>query len=106
MSLFQCEHCGCVENTALSCQGFQPEIFADCFDWHGIEERRGMRLCSACGPAFRSDGEHSGYAAWHGEFEQTYLEKGKWKTNRAGNLEHVDTGRTDFLKHAIEKPRP
>jgi hypothetical protein len=38
MSLFQCQHCGCKENTALSAQGFVT--LADIYDWTGIEDRR------------------------------------------------------------------
>lgn len=37
MSLFQCEVCGCCENTALSCQGFH--WMADLFDWSYAPER-------------------------------------------------------------------
>jgi hypothetical protein len=49
MSLFQCQNCGCVENTALSSQGFR---WIELFDWTGIEVRRSnLLLCSACGPS-------------------------------------------------------
>ena len=46
MSLFQCEHCGCCENTALAMQGFKA--IEDWFDWSGIEYRKGKMLCRAC----------------------------------------------------------
>lgn len=92
MSLFQCENCGCVENTALSSQGFSHKFLFDCFDWSGIEHLKGMKLCTACGPIKHSDGTPTDYAGWHGQFKQRYLEKGKYKTNAVGNLEHIETG--------------
>jgi len=46
MSLFQCEHCGCVENTAVARQGFKMiNDWFDWFDWAGIEGRKGKLLC-------------------------------------------------------------
>lgn len=77
MSLFQCDECGCMENTAL------PENY-----WDRHSEKK-KELCSEC---------ESG--KWHGEFKRVYLPKSKFKTNREGNLEHIDTGSTDFMKYA------
>ena len=94
MSLFQCENCGAAENTALASQG--TKHITEWFDWDGIEDRKGMDLCSLCGPTKYADGTKTGYGVWHGEFERVVLEKGKWKTNRQGNLENVETGSTDF----------
>ncbi len=37
MSLFQCENCGCVENTACSFQGIKP--MAAELDFSGIRKR-------------------------------------------------------------------
>ncbi len=87
MSLFQCQHCGCKENTALSEQGF---VWATEYDWTGIEERKGMKLCSACGPAKYKDGsavEDGG--KWHGRFPRVFLEKGEYRTNKVGSLERI-----------------
>lgn len=91
MSLFQCENCGCVENTALSMQGFKG--FEKWFDWAGIEDRKGKKICSACGPEFRE---------WHGKFKRVFLPLGMFKTNRVGNLEHIETGEEDYRKHEIQ----
>lgn len=99
MSLFQCEHCGCCENTALASQGFQ--MFADHYDWAGIEDRRGKRLCSACGPSKYTDGNKAQGGRWHNEFPRVYLSLGKFKTGRNGNLEHIETGDQDFRKYAL-----
>lgn len=101
MSLFQCENCGCVENTALSCQGIKQ--VTEWFDWAGIEERKGLLLCSACAPTKHEDGTPSKLGVWHGQFSRRYLPKGLFKTNRYGDLEHIENGDTDFNKYVIAK---
>jgi hypothetical protein len=89
MSLFQCQHCGCKENTALACQGCTG--FAETFfDWTGFEDRRGKKLCSACAPTKYSDGTSSGLGKWHGVFERVFLPMGMFRTDRKGNLERID----------------
>lgn len=103
MSLFQCENCGCCENTALSSQGFNG-FFEKLYDWSYSPERKGMKLCSACGPVKYSDGEKTEYGIWHRRFARTYLPKGMFFTNRVGNLEHKETGSEDFRIYALEKP--
>lgn len=88
MSLFQCQHCGCKENTALASQGCvgYAETF---FDWTGLEDRRGKKLCSACGPPKYIDGTPSRLGKWHGQFPQEFLPMGMYKTDRHGNLERI-----------------
>lgn len=102
MSLYQCEHCGCCENTAL---GMQPKTPVEWFRWddrfEGIAERKGKHLCSACGPRHYKDGTPTEYGKWHGEFERVFLPLGAFRTNREGNLEHIETGPTDFHVFAI-----
>ncbi|MDE1008184.1 MAG: hypothetical protein OSB38_21175 [Paraburkholderia fungorum] len=98
MSLYQCQHCGCCENTAL---GMQPGTPPNWFDWTGIEERRGKHLCSACAPTRYSKGEPTECGVWHGKFDRVFLPMGAFVTNREGNLQHVETGRTDFRAFAI-----
>lgn len=99
MSLFQCENCGCVENTACSWQGHSA--MTDCFDWSGYYDLKGKKLCSVCGPDTFADGEPSGSGKWHNRFRRTFLPKGMFKTNREGNLEHVETGETDYTKYEL-----
>jgi hypothetical protein len=100
VSLYQCEHCGCCENTAL---GMQPATPPKWFDWTGIEDRRGKHLCSACMPELYSKGERVSKAGgWHGQFDRVFLPKGKFRTNRVGNLEHIETGSEDFRAHALQ----
>lgn len=102
MSLFQCERCGCAENTALSGQGIKgfPEQW---YDWTGIEDRKGLLLCSACGPTrYADDPDPTGFGKWHGKFERVFLPKGMFFTNRVGNLEHKETGSEDFKQYRID----
>lgn len=80
MSLFQCEKCGCCENTAL------------CWYWERKVKKQEL-LCSACDPTI---GE------WHGEFDRTYLPHGEFETNSKGDLAHKKTGETDFKKYALK----
>jgi len=103
MSLFQCGHCGCCENTALSGQGC--DAYAEKFyDWTGLENRKGKKLCSACAPTRYRDGTPTEFGVWHGQFDRTFLPRGKFRTARNGNLEHIESGDQDFRKYAIEQP--
>ena len=101
MSLFQCENCGCCENTALSCQGFK--YVQESFDWSQIPDRQGKMLCSACGPSHYYNGTPSEYGKWHNKFPRTYLPLGMFRKARNGNLEHIETGDQDYHKYAIAK---
>lgn len=108
MSLFQCDKCGCCENTALSFQGFKEYIPEEsAFDWRGKEEWKGKKLCCACGPQLFTDGEptHRG-DRWHNRFARVFLPKGKFFTNEEGNLEHKDTGDTDYKKYELDEEEP
>lgn len=100
MSLFQCENCGCCENTALSMQGFR--WLAKFYDWSYAPERNGMLLCSACGPLKFASGEVTEFGQWHNRFPRTFLPKGMFVTNSVGNLAHRDTGDEDYMKYALE----
>jgi hypothetical protein len=61
MSLYRCETCGCVENTALGFYWCRKDI-----DWP--EEVRGKALCSECAPKVYSDGSPTDWGKWHGRF--------------------------------------
>ncbi|ELN9487150.1 hypothetical protein OLM90_17155 [Pseudomonas aeruginosa] len=102
MSLYQCEICGCCENTALAAQGFT--WLTDCFDWSYAPEREGKRLCSACGPTKYRDGKPTKFGKWHDQFERVFLPLGMFVTNCQGNLAHHETGDEDFRKYRIEEP--
>ena len=97
MSLFQCEKCGCAESTA-----FAPrKMAAYLFDWSAAPEDEGKLLCSACAPARYSDKKKNHYGRWHDRFIRWYLPLGMFKTNRVGDLEHIETGDTDYKKYAL-----
>ena len=89
MSLFQCDICGCVENTACSSQGC-ISFFADYFNWDGMEEQKGKLHCSACAPRLYADGEPTEYGMWHNRFKRSFLPLGEWTTDCVGNLEHKE----------------
>lgn len=90
MSLFQCEECGCVENTALAAQGFRG-LFERYFDWSYAPERQGKLLCSVCGPTHYNDSSPTKFGKWHGEFTRHYLPLGEYETCPKGNLQHKVT---------------
>ena len=98
MSLYQCEHCGCCENTALAMQPGTPTRW---FCWAGIEDREGKHLCSACMPSEYADGIPTGRGVWHGQFDRVFLPYGMFKTNKVGNLAHVETGDENYRAYAI-----
>lgn len=104
MSLFQCEVCGCCENTALAAQGFKKFLFMNTFSWTYAPERHGLELCSVCGPTHYRDGKPTKFGKWHDEFPRTFLPLGQFKTNARGNLEHIVDGSEDFMAYEIPKP--
>jgi hypothetical protein len=76
MSLFICEKCHCIENTAcgwywtrnIGGPWFKPEH----------QEDEGKAMCSKCAPAEFVDGGKTGYGKWHGKFpRKTYEEWGR-----------------------------
>ena len=100
MSLFQCENCGCCENTALSGQGCSGYA-ASFYDWTGFESVKGKRLCSACAPTKYKDGKPTEFGRWHGEFPRTFLPMGMFKTAQNGNLQHIESGSENFRQYAL-----
>ena len=97
MSLFQCENCGCVENTALSNQGY---TFTSIYDWSYNPELKGKQLCSACGPEYYVDGKLVNNG-WHNKFPRKFLPINTFFTNAEGNLEHKETGSTDYNNYVV-----
>ena len=62
MSLFICENCGCIENTALGFYWARNRVkFKD-------ESLNGKALCSECMPLEFSDGSKAGEGKWHNRF--------------------------------------
>ena len=97
MSLYQCEKCGCCENT--SCGHYHCRNFKDMWD----EKYLGKALCSACAPTHFKSGEKNRdmNGKWHGKFERTFLPMNMFYTNDDGNLAHKETHETDFRKYSL-----
>ena len=74
------------------------------YDWSGIEDRKGKKLCSACGPTKYKSGEDTKLGEWHGKFERVFLPMGTFRTAQNGNLEHIETGEQDYRKYLITAP--
>lgn len=102
MSVFQCDQCGCRDNTA---GGSNYHIRRHNQEWFGIPD--GLKLCCACTPSHTLDGrlvdERSGY--WSSSFKRLFLPKGEFFTNNQGNLEHRETGllSSDFIEKYPER---
>lgn len=105
MPVFQCEKCGCVDNTATSNQ-MHAGPFAKYYDWTGREEDKGKKLCKVCGPTKHSDGDPvKGAGKWHNYFDRQFLPLGEWETDpNTGNLRHKKTHATNYLDHRLPNP--
>jgi len=106
MSLFQCDKCGCCENTSLTNTGhyelsilFRKEavMLSDCRTRLGLPADAELgRYCSACTPLwFTPEGDFGfginpnpepGKGLWHGKFPQKFYPLGSMVTDRDGNL--------------------
>jgi hypothetical protein len=87
MSLFQCEKCGCVENTALCNWAWNR---ADAVENSYVI----ADMCSACDPEI---------GKWHNEFPRVYLPLHMFKTNSMGNLQNIENGDTNYRAYEITK---
>ncbi|MFH1409119.1 MAG: hypothetical protein ABIH34_04390 [Nanoarchaeota archaeon] len=101
MPLFQCDNCGCMENTALSdCSSGYLRYIGDAGLIAEYRQKLGLQedepfgsYCSACCPL--GDGK------WHGKFDRIYLPKGEFETACNGNLRHKRTLDENIEKFAI-----
>ena len=66
MSLYVCENCKCVENTALG-QYWSKD--SDIYP----EPYNKKALCSECGSPEFTDGTLTGLGKWHGRFEKIHV---------------------------------
>lgn len=88
MSLYQCEKCGCIENTAVGwyhCRNMKNMV---------LPEFEGKALCSACGPAWFLDGSPTGLGKWHNRFKQEFHPLGTMETDAQGNIRPKAPGPT------------
>lgn len=118
MSLFQCDVCGCVENTACSDGGNimkylitkerEPEVYESYRQVLGLKENEEFgNYCCVCNPVWFNNkqygiGKNPNKKEWHNRFERIFLPKGEWETNPFGNLQHKITGEEDYYKYAIK----
>lgn len=102
MSIYQCDECGCAENTSLGW-------------YHSRNNERltpdgylGKALCSACAPTYYGSGAPNKFNGnWHNKFIRHFLPHGSCFTNRVGNLEHKESGLIGnelYEKHAKLTP--
>lgn len=104
MSIFQCERCGCAENTAAGVGMFYHSPSS--FDWSYAPELEGKRLCSACGPRLLEWGKPTiTEGKWHGLFPRVFLPFGLYETNAQGNLVHRETKNPKYTRHAIRRDK-
>ena len=90
MSLYQCEKCGCIENTALGWYHCRNRM-----ETNLPPELVGKKLCSVCGPTKLKSGEPIGRTGeWHGKFERRFFKKDSLCTNEEGCLSHKDSQKT------------
>ena len=89
MSLYQCEECGCVENT--SCGHYHCRDSKEMW----APEFVGRKLCSACAPTHFKSGEpvrrRDEKEGWHGRFERHFYPKGSLYTDDQGNVRNKVT---------------
>ena len=85
MSIFVCDKCGCIENTAL---GFYwGKNFKDMWADKSLQD---LAICSECAPHEFSDGGKSGYGQWHGKFPKRQWD-GKREVINRKELLHATT---------------
>lgn len=101
MSLFQCDKCGVIENTALAEGGHlmfmwrdEPEdIQAEWRNRLGLKAGEPFgKYCCVCNPIWYTAkgafgrGENPNPRKWHGRFPQEFHPVGTMKTDRNGNI--------------------
>lgn len=87
MSLFQCEWCGCICNTAIDCPKYRFSIPGG---RQVAKKYIGINLCSVDGPKYYLDGTPTGYGKWHGVFPRKFFKKGSLKKTSDGGLVYKD----------------
>ena len=105
MSLFQCDNCGCLENTALTfCGSKQMQFFVEKENIAKYKQQLGLKddelfgnYCSACCPL--------GNGEWHGELDRIYLPKKMFETASNGNLRHKETLEEDIEKYILRREK-
>lgn len=120
MPVFQCNKCGCVDNTATSAMGWvltlnskdTSEAELSYKKLLGLsDDEKFKQLCSACSVLWFDEkgaygigtptkeqrevhrkSENGDSLGWHGAFPRRFLKKGLYETGRTGNLYHKESG--------------
>lgn len=96
MAVFQCDRCGCADNSAGGGTYNIRNRVESLFD--GV--KKGEKLCVVCTPAtYKSGAPVKGAGEWHGRLERVFLPLGEFETNDQGNLVHNSSrmGWRDFV---------
>lgn len=127
MPIFQCDKCGCAENSAITkCShssykmNVQFENDPTNLALNSYKKIIGIdpsmpfgRYCSACCPVwFNNEDKYGvgpnpnpkpGCGLWHNKFRRMFLPKGQFSTARNGNLMHTETQDEDVAKWKLAK---
>jgi len=88
MSLYQCDKCGCVENSALG--HYHSVNVRDLWP----DEYVGKKLCSECGPpTYRSGEVCKKFGKWHDAFEKKIYPLNSLYTDDQGNIRRKSDGK-------------
>lgn len=83
MAIFQCDECGCAEDTAYG--WLHCSLLVDVTK----PEQLGTRVCSACAPSKWPIGNAiEGFGVWHDKFPRVYYPHGKFKKTKAYKEKH------------------
>lgn len=88
MSIFQCEKCGCLENTT---RGLYHTRNMDLYSNYQEGTEKGMKLCACCAPLNYSDGVKTEFGQWHGRFSRVFYKVNSLYTDGEGNVRNKDT---------------
>lgn len=90
MALFQCQECGCVENSSSGWYHAKGRGYTK------DKEKDKKELCSECGPTEYSDGTPTKLGQWHNRFTKKIYPLGSLYTDGEGNVRY---------KHNNEYPK-
>ena len=102
MPLFQCQKCGCVDNSA--CGHYWRANRPEKYDWTDMEEYRGMKLCAVCGPRNYANGAPTEFGVWHKRFKRCFLPLGLFEENSDGGLTNKENGDSNYTQYYIPAP--
>lgn len=97
MSSYQCEQCGCLENTAYGNYHIRND------EKRCPESDLNRALCTACmSPTYRDGTPNPRGGKWHNRFARIYLPKGMFRAHFSGKLLHKET-RRPYTEYASDK---